>query len=447
MSILLKSNDMTTAPIYKSIITFAIPIALSNLFQQLYCAVDAAVLGAFVGKEAMAATTVSTIINLMICLFVGVGSGAGVVVSRYYGAKDGDGVSRAVHTSVAVSFISGAVLTAIGVAVSRPALLLMHFDAVIDLSDRYLKIIFAGMIAKLTYNIGAGILRAVGDSRRTFYYLVAGGVTNIVLDVLFVAVFRWSVAGAALATVLAEAVSAALCILRLMRTDGSYKLVWKKIRIHKTMLLSFIKIGVPMGLFSMAYSLPNTLLQASVNTFGVEAMAGGTAYSKIGTFIDMVLASVETAVTTFVSQNIGARKYDRVKKGSRAGLVIGMIGVAVMMVIVALLTRPVVGALVDHDELSISYGILKMTCILPFYPAAAFTGVLGAVMQGGGASLQIMIQGLIFTCVIRLLIVTFVLPFYHEIYIIYLTYPFTWILQGISYAIYYKFGKWMKTKI
>lgn len=447
MSVFAKNNDMTTAPIYKSIVTFAIPVALSNLMQQLYSAVDGAVLGAFVGKEAVAATAVSHLIGLMICLFVGLGSGAGVVVARFYGAKDSDGVSRAVHTAVTVSFISGAILTVAGVIFSRQMLLLMNFDDVIDLSNTYLSIIFAGMIAKITYNITSGILRAVGDSRRTFYYLVAGSVTNVLLDLLFVAVFRFGVAGAAIATIISEAVSAALCIARLMRADESYKLFISKLKIHKKMFISFVKIGVPMGFLTMAYALPNTLLQTSVNTFGVEAMAGGSAYSKIGDFTDVILASLEAAVTTFVSQNIGAGKLDRVKKGTRAGILVCLAGVFVMILLTFLVAKPIIGALVGYDEKSVYYGMMKMWCILPFYPIGVVAGMLGAAMQGGGASLEIMIQGIIFTCVIRVLIILFILPVYHEIYIIYLTYPFTWLLQMISYIFYYKFGKWMKTKI
>ncbi len=451
MATLAKKNDMTSGSIYKSLIAFAVPIALSNFFQQLYSAVDAAVLGAFVGGEALAATSVSTILGLIICLFIGLGSGAGVVVARYFGANDGDSVSRAVHTAVAVSLISGAFLTVIGLIISRPLLILMKYDTVLELSNTYLSICFAGMIPRLVYNISAGILRAVGESKRSFYYLVAGGISNIVLDLLFVVVFRWGVAGAAIATIMAETLSALLCMAHLMRTGEAYKFVFAKLRIHSGMLVSIVKIGLPMGFLSMAYNLPNTLLQRHINEFSIElgvgVLAGGSAYSKIGNFVDVAIASVETAVTTFVSQNIGAGKLDRVKKGARAGLILSIGASVVLAILIFLIAEPILSVLVKGDEASVYYGMLKLWCILPFYPIGAYTGVMGAVMQGGGASVAIMIQGLLFTCVIRMLIVFAVIPFWHELYVIYLTYPFTWLLQGISYTFYYKFGKWMKTKI
>lgn len=454
MATLANKNDMTGGPIYKSLIAFAIPIALSNFFQQFYSAVDGMVLGAFVGGEALSATNVSTILGLIICLFIGLGSGAGVVVARFFGAKDDAGVSRAVHTALFVSLISGAVLTVAGLIISRPVLILMGYDFgenVLELSNTYLSIIFAGMIPRLVYNIAAGILRAVGESKKSFYYLVAGGITNIVLDLIFVALFKWGVAGAALATVISESLSAFLCILHLWRTNESYKFSLKSFKMDKTMLISIVKIGLPMGFLSMAYHLPNTLLQKSINGFaaelGVGVMAGGTAYSKISNFIDVAISSVETAVTTFVSQNIGAGKLDRVKKGARAGLVLSISASIVLMILIFLIAKPILSVLVKGDESSVYYGILKLWCILPFYPIAAFTGVMGAVMQGGGATFEIMIQGLIFTCVVRMLIIFFVLPFWHELYVVYLTYPFTWLTQGISYIFYYKFGKWMKTRI
>ena len=454
MSTLEKKNDMTSGSIYKSLIVFAVPIALSNFFQQLYSAVDGMVLGAFVGGEALSATNVSTILGLMICLFVGLGSGAGVVVARFFGAKDDAGVSRAVHTALYVSLISGAFLTVGGLLTARPILILMGYDFgenVLELSNIYMSIIFAGMIPRLVYNISAGILRAVGESKRSFYYLVAGGITNIVLDLLFVAVFKWGVAGAAIATVLSESLSAFLCMLHLWRTNESYKFSPKKLKMDKSMLVSIVKVGLPMGFLSMAYHLPNTLLQKSINGFaselGAGVMAGGTAYSKIGNFIDVAIASVETAVTTFVSQNIGAGRIDRVKKGARAGLVMSIGASIVLMIVVFAIAEPAISFIVKGDESSVYYGMLKLWCILPFYPIAAFTGVMGAVMQGGGATFEIMIQGIIFTCVVRMLIVFFVLPFWHELYVVYLTYAFTWLSQGISYIFYYKFGKWMKTRL
>ena len=313
-------NGITEGVIWKQLLLFFFPILLGTFFQQLYNTVDAMVVGQYVGKEALAAVggTTSVIINLFINLFMGISAGATVVVSQCYGARDFDSLHRAVHTAVALALAAGTVITVIGTAGSRWALGAMGTPAeVMEYAVTYLRIYFLGTIASFIYNMGSAILRAVGDTRRPLYFLIAACLTNIVLDLVFVVVFNWGVAGAAIATILSQVVSAVLIILALLHKDAVYQVKVKEIRLYSRELKRLLSVGLPAGLQSDMYSISNILIQSSINTFGTNIVAAWSAYGKLDSFFFMASNAYGISMTTFVGQNFGAQKFDRIRKGVR----------------------------------------------------------------------------------------------------------------------------------
>lgn len=318
-----QENKITEGVIWKQLLLFFFPILFGTFFQQLYNAADAVIVGQFVGKEALSAVggTTGTVINLLVGFFIGLGSGATVVISQYYGAKREEMVSFAVHTAIAFSLAAGLILMLIGLPLAPAILRSMSTpEDVLDLGILYIRIYFLGMIGNLIYNMGSGILRAVGDSKRPLYFLIASCLTNIVLDLLFVVCFKMGVAGAALATILSQLLSAVLVIIVLMRTKDMYHLELKKIGFDKRMFRRIIRIGFPAGLQSVMYSLSNLIIQVAINKEGTDTVAAWTVYGKIDVMFWMVINAFGISVTTFVGQNFGAGKLDRVKKGIRTCL-------------------------------------------------------------------------------------------------------------------------------
>ena len=311
-------NQITEGVIWKQLLLFFFPILFGTFFQQLYNTADAVIVGRFVGKEALAAVggPTGTLINLLVGFFVGLSSGATVIISQFYGAKQPDRVSRAVHTSIAFSIAGGIVLMVIGVAGAPWALSAMGTpDDILNHAVLYMRIYFLGVIGNLIYNMGAGILRAIGDSKRPLYFLIASCFTNIILDIVFVVCLHMGVMGAALATILSQLVSAVLVIIVLMKTKESYHLIPKSIRLDLDMLKRIIQIGFPAGLQSVMYSASNVIIQSSVNALGTDTIAAWTAYGKIDSVFWMIINAFGISVTTFVGQNYGAGKKDRVHKG------------------------------------------------------------------------------------------------------------------------------------
>ena len=312
-------NGITEGVIWQQLLIFFFPILLGTFFQQLYNTADAMIVGKFVGKEALSAVggTTGTLINLLVGFFVGVSSGASVVVSQYYGAKQGDYVKKAVHTSLCVAIIGGVALLVIGEIFTPIALRAMGApEEIMGYSVIYLRIYFLGTIGNLIYNMGAAILRAVGDSKRPLYFLIASCFTNIFLDLLFVVVFHMNVAGAAIATIISQYLSAFLVITRLLRTTDSYKLDVKALKVDMKILRKVVKIGLPAGLQSMMYSISNVLIQANINSFGTDTIAAWAVFGKIDGLFWMTMDAMGIAVTTFSGQNFGADKLDRVKNGN-----------------------------------------------------------------------------------------------------------------------------------
>ena len=438
-------NGITDGVIWKQLLLFFFPILLGTFFQQLYNTADAIIVGQFVGKEALAAVGGATgvLINLLVGFFVGVSSGASVIIAQHYGAGKREDVSRAVHTAVALALLSGALLTVVGLVLSENILIWMSTpQEVMHYALPYLRIYFLGMIPQMIYNIGAGILRAVGDSRSPMVFLVAATMTNIVLDIVCVMGMHLGVAGAAIATVASQVMSAVLVALTLMRTRRDYRLDWRRISLHRRTLERIVHIGLPAGLQSVMYSLSNLIIQASVNGFGTDVMAAWTAYSKVDGLYWMMVSSFGVAITTFVGQNFGAHRYERLKKSVR--ICMGMCaGVTVVLsAVLVLFGRPLLSLFTtDAAVLDTGYGIICL--IAPTYITYISIEILSGAMRGAGDSLVPTIMTLTGVCLLRVFWVMGVVPRAHELNVLLVSYPVTWVITSAMFIVYYMRGRWL----
>ena len=436
-----KGNRITEGSIFGQLLLFFFPILFGTFFQQLYNTADAMVVGRFVGKQALAAVggSTSTLINLLVGFFVGLSSGATVVISQFYGARKADKVHWAVHTSIAFSVIGGIIFMIVGLVGSPWALEAMKTpEDVMGHAVVYIRIYFLGIIVNLVYNMGAGILRAVGDSRRPLYFLIASCFTNIILDVLLVAVLGMGVAGAALATITSQLLSAVLVVLALMKTEDMYKLEWKKVRIDQRMLQRIVRIGIPAGMQSVMYNISNVIIQAGVNTLGTDNVTAWATYGKVDGLYWMMINALGISVTTFVGQNFGAGRLDRVRKGAGACMVIGValtasVGVVLYNgghLLVELFTT-------DQQVQAISMDLLHF--MVPTFITYIAIEILSGTLRGvGDAWMPLIITG-IGVCAVRVLWIMFVLPHYHTIIGAAFCYPLTWSLTTVAFVIYYYF--------
>ena len=425
--------------IWKQLLIYFFPILLGTFFQQLYNTVDAVVVGNYLGKEALAAVggATGTIINLLVGFFVGLSSGATVVISQYFGGGDEEGVSRAVHTSIALSLAGGIFLTFVGIFGARWALEMMGTTAdVIGGATDYMRIYFAGVIMNLLYNMSSGILRAIGDSRRPMIYLIICCLVNIVLDILFVGFMHMGVAGAAIATISSQAVSAILTMRALMRTEECYKFVIKKLRVDFPLLGRILRIGFPAGIQSMMYSISNLLIQANINALGTDTMAAWTAFGKVDSIIWMVMGAFSVSVTTFVGQNWGAGKVDRVKSSIRTGMVVELLSTLIMSGVI-LLTGQHLIRLFTQDEGVIAISLMIMHCNVPLYVSFVPIDLLSGGMRGMGNSLAPMLISCFGVCIFRVVWLFTAVPLNNNIITIVLSYPISWILTSIVMIIYY----------
>ena len=425
--------------IWKQLLIYFFPILLGTFFQQLYNTVDAVVVGNYLGKEALAAVggATGTIINLLVGFFVGLSSGATVVISQYFGSGDEEGVSRAVHTSIALSLAGGIFLTFVGIFGARWALEMMGTTAdVIGGATDYMRIYFAGVIMNLLYNMSSGILRAIGDSRRPMIYLIICCLVNIVLDILFVGFMHMGVAGAAIATISSQAVSAILTMRALMRTEECYKFVLKKLRVDFPLLGRILRIGFPAGIQSMMYSISNLLIQANINALGTDTMAAWTAFGKVDSIIWMVMGAFSVSVTTFVGQNWGAGKVDRVKTSIRTGMVVELLSTFIMSGVI-LLTGQHLIRLFTQDEGVIAISLMIMHCNVPLYVSFVPIDLLSGGMRGMGNSLAPMLIICFGVCIFRVVWLFTAVPLNNNIITIVLSYPISWILTSIVMIIYY----------
>lgn len=441
-----KSNQviMTEGVIWKQLLAFSMPLLIGNLFQQLYNTADSIVVGNFVGSDALAAVGSSnSLINLIIGMSMGIGTGAGVIISQYYGAKDDEKLHWAVHTSIALSLVGGVLLTIIGVIMSPLLLIWMGTpEEVLPSSISFLRIYFLGSVFNLVYNMGAGILRAVGDSKRPLYYLCVSSIVNIVLDLVFVVGFGMGTAGAGYATVTAQAVSSVLIIMALIKTRENYRLIPSKIRIDKRMMMRILKLGIPSGIQQSIISLSNVIVQANVNGYGPAAMAGFGAYSKIDGFAMLPLQSFCLAATTFTGQNIGARKWKRVKQGIVQGIGISMIYTALISVILFLDSERILG-IFSPDKEVISYGTKTMLILLPFYWTLAIHQILMGSIRGSGRTVVSMLIGVGNMCILRMIYINLLVPYFPSFEAVMWCYPITWITTTIMDCVYSLKAKWI----
>lgn len=441
--------DMTEGSIIRHLITFAIPLLIGNIFQQLYNTVDTWVVGNYVSNEAFSAVgTVGPIINMLIGFFLGLSSGAGVVISQYYGAKKYDKVQDTVHTAILMTLILGVIFTFLGIGMAPFMIRFMKTpESVIPQSTAYLTIYFAGVIGLMLYNIGSGILRAVGDSQRPFYFLVVSAILNTVLDLVFVLMFGMGVEGVALATIIAQGVSAMLVLITLMRTDTCIHLSWRKLKIHWDMMKKIIRVGIPAAIQMAITSFSNVFVQSYINHFGADVMSGWTAYSKIDQLIFLPMQSLALASTTFVGQNLGQNQADRAKKGVSLSLMLSVISTVIVMIPVILFAGGFVAFFNDKPEV-IEYGTLFLHWITPFYVLCCVNQVYSGALRGAGNSRAPMVIMLTSFVVFRQIYLFVVANFISNTVLpIAMGYPAGWLLCSTLTYIYYKHTKLTKSRL
>ncbi len=441
--------DMTSGNVYGLLIRFAVPLLLGNLFQQLYNTVDTWVVGNYVGKEAFSAVgTVSPIINMLIGTFLGLSVGAGVVISQYYGARQEDKVSETVHTALVMTAILGVLFTFIGVLMTPPMLRLMKTPAeVFPEAQRYLTIYFSGIFGLLLYNMGAGILRAVGDSQRPFYFLVLSTTLNIGLDLLFVIVFHMGVAGVAYATIIAQGLSAVLVLLLLMRAKNCVRVSLRALKLHMDPLKKIIRVGIPAALQRAVTSFSNVFVQSYINYFGADVMGGWTAYTKVDAFLFLPMQSVSSGATTFVGQNLGVNDVARAKKGIRVAMIIAMACNLVIMVPV-LIFAPALVRFFNGTPAVVTYGTLFLRMMSPFYVLCCVNQILAGSLRGAGDSktpMFIMLGSFVLFRQIYLFVVTHFIS--NAIVPVAMSYPAGWLVCSVATLIYYKFAHWEKHRL
>ena len=431
--------DMTQGSITKHLINFALPLLLGNLFQQLYNMVDTWVVGNYVSNEAFSAVgTVGPVINTLIGFFLGLSSGAGVVISQYYGAGREEKVRQAVHTSLMLTLALGVVFTAAGIAMTPLMLQLMKTPAeVAPEQAAYLRIYFAGVMGLLLYNMGSGILRAVGDSRRPFYFLVVSAVLNTVLDLLFVIKFHMGVEGVAYATIIAQAVSALLTLWVLMRAEGGIRLELRALRFTWSVLRQIVAVGIPAALQMAITAFSNVFVQSYINDFGPDCMSGWTAYTKVDQLVILPVQSISMANTTFVGQNLGVGDTPRAKKGVRISLWLSVAVTAVLLIPV-LLFAPDLTAFFNSKAEVVSYGALLLRLLSPFYFFFCINQIYAGALRGAGNS-QMPMWIMLGSFVVFRQIYLYVMSNYisNEIIPIALSYPAGWFVCSVATLLYY----------
>ena len=441
--------DMTQGSILRHIITFALPLLVGNVFQQLYNMVDTWVVGNYVSNEAFSAVgTVGPIINTLIGLFLGLSSGAGAVISQHYGAKQFERVQDAVHTAVTMTLVIGVAFTALGIGMTPLMLRFMKMPPeVTPEATTYLTIYFAGVMGLMLYNIGAGILRSVGDSRRPFYFLVVCAVPNTVLDLFFVLKLHMGVEGVALATILAQFVSAALVIATLMRTDSCVKLRISRLKIHWPMMRKIFKVGIPAALQMAVTAFSNVFVQSYINYFGNDCMSGWTAYAKVDQFMFLPMQSVSIAATTFVGQNLGSNQTERARRGVRTALAIAVVCTLVLMVPVVAFAPQLVWFFNRRAEV-IAFGTMLLRYISPFYVINCVNQVYAGALRGAGNSRASMVAMLSSFVVFRQCYL-YIMSHYicNEIIPIAMGYPAGWLVCSVIMVIYFRKVKLTRTRL
>lgn len=445
--------DMTQGNIIGHIVRFSIPLLIGNLFQQLYNTIDTWVVGNYVSNEAFSAVgSVAPIVNMLIGAFTGLASGAGVVISQYYGAGRQDKVQESVHTAITMTLILTVFFTAIGILFAPYAVSItnLHENSVDD-AITYLAIYFSGMVGLMLYNMGAGILRAIGDSTRPFYYLVVCAVLNTILDLVFVLVFHMGVEGVALATILSQAVSAILVMFALLRTDSCVKLRIKKLKIELSILKKMLFVGVPAALQLGVTAFSNIFVQSYINFFDTglpspDYMAGWTAYLKIDQLLFLPMQSISLATTTFVGQNLGKNQVERARQGVTRAVIIAMSATAIMMIPVLIFAPSIVGFLNNKPEVIVN-GTLFLRVLTPFYIICCFNQVYASALRGAGNSKACMFIMLSSFVLFRQVYLFCMARIYNEVIPIAMSYPAGWIVCSVITIVYYRKVALGKTRL
>ncbi|MEG1361308.1 MAG: MATE family efflux transporter [Lachnospiraceae bacterium] len=438
-------NKITQGVIWKQLLIFFGPILLGTLFQQLYSTVDAIIVGKYIGTQALAAVgNTSVFISLLIGFFMGLAGGAGVVISQFYGANEHKNVNLSVHTSYALAIVGSFIFMIVGIIIAPTVLQWMNTPAdIYEMSLSYTRIYFLGMIPMLVYNIGSGILRAVGDSKRPLYFLIVASIANIVLDLLFVTTFHMGVNGTAIATNLSQLISAVLVTLHLMNCKNQpYRLFLKEIKLHKNLLIQITRIGVPVGLQSVLYTVSNMIIQGYINGFGTTSVAAWTAYGKVDFVFWMLISSMGVAITTFAGQNYGAGKYHRVKEGNKVALKMTAVFTILLSLGMYFFARPLL-LIFSSDPEVINIGVMMIEFLAPSYITYVCIEIYSGTIRGCGTVLiPTLITGL-GVCGLRVLWLFVLMPVDPKPEIVMLAYPISWILSTLLYFLYYHRGKWL----
>ena len=434
-----RANAITEGVIWKQLLLFFFPILIGTFFQQLYNTADAVVVGRFVGKEALAAVGGSTsmLTNLLVGFFVGLSSGATVIIAQFYGAGRAQRVSEAVHTAIAFSLLCGILMTVGGLLFSDTALRLMGTpEDIMDNASGYLHIYFVGITANLLYNMGAGILRAIGDSKRPLYFLTLAGIINVIFNLIFVIVFHLGVAGVAISTAMSECISAILVMRCLIQADGVLKLSKDKLHFHKDKLIKMLKIGLPAGLQGMVFNISNVLIQSSVNSFGSIIVAGNTSASNIEGFVYTAMNSIYQTSLSFTSQNMGAKNYSRVNQILvRCLAVVSVIGF--VLGFGAYLLGNILLTIYSTDPQVISSGLIRLSIVSASYFLCGIMDVIVGSLRGMGYSMMPMLISLTGACLFRVIWIFTIFQMNHSLFILYVSYPISWILTLTAQLICY----------
>ena len=426
-------QDMCSGPLLKKIVLFSLPIMAMNLLQLLFNAADMVVVGRYSGSDALAAVgATGALINLLINLFMGLSVGTSVVVAQDYGARDDEGIAKSVHTSIAVSLVSGLFVCVVGIAFCAPMLRLMGTpENIIGLSDLYMRIYFIGVPASMVYNFAAAVLRAVGDSRHPMYYLVITGAMNVLMNLLFVIVFDMSVAGVALATVISQYLSMGLILLFLVRSPNSIRLDFRKLGIDLAKLKSVVRIGLPAGLQNTLFSISNVLIQSAINSFGSALVAANSASGNIEGFLGTTINAYYNAAITFTGQNMGAKKYSRIDRTAKVCTLLIVITWIVLGSLIVLFSGPLLG-IYTSDPQVIELGMTRTRIMMCVYVSCAIMNVYPGFTRGMGYSILPMICTLAGACLLRMVWLWTIFARFPTVPILYACYPVTWTVSGIG---------------
>ena len=440
-------RQITEGPILRQILIFFFPILLGTFFQQMYNTADTIIVGRFVSTEALAAVgSTGPLVNMINGFFIGISSGATVILSQFFGAGNKDGVVRALHTGVMLSIVLGLMIVVLGCCFAPLVLRFINTPAdCLPLAQVYIRICFAGAIGSMVYNMGAGILRAMGDSRRPMIFLIVSCFINIAADILFVVVLDWKVVGAALATVLSQAISAGLLMITLVRSKEC-PLRFSALRMDPALLRRILGIGVPAGLSLVTFDLSNVLVQSGINSFGSATMAAWTAFGKTDAITWMISGAFGVSITTFVGQNFGAQKYRRVQQSVWTCMALSLSVVGLLAAFEYVFRRQILGICTPDAEV-IEIGAYMMSIIVPFNPLFMPIEILSGTMRGTGYSVVPTVITGLSVCLFRVVWLMTVVFRWHSLMLLCLSYPISWLLAVIVFFIVYFRGNWLRKRI